>query len=204
MGGVARAVGKALSGAAKAVGNVVDFAVDKIAKPAVDFVGDTLKGLAEDPLGTAAKIALIATNNAWALPLVEGANVAVKGGDIGDVLKTVAVAYTAKKIAGEVNGYVLEAMGAADLFNNAVANEIVTDAVTKGATGATYAVIYGTDPVEAFFTGGVSGATSAALGQIKQKLGWNFTDPNTGKSTPIPTTVENIVGSAISAQLSGG
>jgi len=203
LGGVAKAVGKAISGAAKAVGNVVDFAVDKIAKPAVDFVGDTLKGLAEDPLGTAAKIALYATGNAWAIPLVDGASVAVKGGDIGDVLKTVAVSYASQKIAGEVSDYVGEAMGNADLFNNAVANEIVTDAVTKGATSATYAVIYGTDPVEAFFTGGVSGATSAALGQIKQKLGWNFTNPNTGKTTPIPAVVENIVGSAISAQLSG-
>ena len=44
----------------------------------------------------------IATGNAWAIPLIDGASAAANGGDLGDVLKTVAVSYVAGEIGAEV------------------------------------------------------------------------------------------------------
>ena len=82
---------------AGAIEDVVDFVFDEIVEPVVSFVGDTVQALLDNPIETIAKVVAIATGNAWAIPLIDGASVAANGGDLGDVLKTVAVSYVSGK-----------------------------------------------------------------------------------------------------------
>ena len=81
---------------AGAIEDVVDFVFDEIVEPVVSFVGDTVQALLDDPIQTIAKVVAIATGNAWAIPLIDGASTAANGGDLGDVLKSVAVSYVAR------------------------------------------------------------------------------------------------------------
>jgi len=92
---------------AGAAGDIADFSINDVVKPFVGTVGDVVDAVLDDPVKAAAQIALIATNNAWALPLVEGADVAIDGGDIDDILESTAKAYVAQQVGGAVgqNGW---------------------------------------------------------------------------------------------------
>jgi hypothetical protein len=193
---------------AGAIEDVVDFVFDEIVEPVVSFVGDTVQALLDNPIETIAKVVAIATGNAWAIPLIDGASVAANGGDLGDVLKTVAVSYVAQAIGGEVAQhtapFVDEFIGEA--LSEGV-KELAVSAITQGTVAATQAIIYGEDPLEAFARGGITAAVSAGLGKIGEQMGWEMevTDPDTGQTTtrPIPNVVKNMIGSALAAELTG-
>ncbi len=194
-------VGDAIEWVGDAISDVADFVADEIISPVVDFVGDTIQGLLDDPLVTIAKVAAVATGNAWAIPLIDGANVAANGGDIGDVLKATAVSYVAGQVGGEVGSY------AGDYVAEAVGSELVGGIVGEASTSAVSAVLYGEDPMEAFLRGGISAGVAAGLGKIQESMGFEVQvkDPDTGKVTtkPIPNTVSNIVAAGLTAQLTG-
>ena len=193
---------------AGAIEDVVDFVFDEIVEPVVSFVGDTVQALLDNPIETIAKVVAIATGNAWAIPLIDGASVAANGGDLGDVLKTVAVSYVAQAIGGEVAQhtapFVDEFIGEA--LSEGV-KQLAVSAITQGTVAATQAIIYGEDPLEAFARGGITAAVSAGLGKIGEQMGWEMevTDPDTGQTTtrPIPNVVKNMIGSALAAELTG-
>lgn len=193
---------------AGAIEDVVDFVFDEIVEPVVSFVGDTVQALLDNPIETIAKVVAIATGNAWAIPLIDGASVAANGGDLGDVLKTVAVSYVSQAIGGEVAQhtapFVDEFIGEA--LSEGV-KELAVSAITQGTVAATQAIIYGEDPLEAFARGGITAAVSAGLGKIGEQMGWEMevTDPDTGQTTtrPIPNVVKNMIGSALAAELTG-
>jgi hypothetical protein len=201
LGGVADAVGDVIEWVGDGISDVVDFVADEIIKPVANFVGDTIDALMDNPIETIAKIAAVATGNAWAIPLIDGASVAANGGDIGDVLKATAISYVASAVGGEVGSY------AGDYVAEAVGSELVGEIVKEGAVQATTAVIYGEDPMQAFLRGGLSAGVSAGLGKIQESLGFEVQvkDPDTGRVTtkPIPNTVSNIVAAGITAQLQG-
>ena len=71
----------------------ISWAYEEVIKPVGDFAEGFVKGLADDPLGSLAKIALIATGNFHLLPLVSGAQTPINGGDFGHALTTVATGY---------------------------------------------------------------------------------------------------------------
>ena len=195
------AVGDAIDWVGDAISDVADFVADEIINPVFDFVGDTIQGLLDDPLVTIAKVAAVATGNAWAIPLIDGANVAANGGDIGDVLKATAISYVAGQVGGEVGSY------AGDYVAEAVGSELVGEIVGEASTSAVSAVLYGEDPMEAFLRGGISAGVAAGLGKIQESMGFEVQvkDPDTGKVTtkPIPNTVSNIVAAGLTAQLTG-
>jgi predicted DNA binding CopG/RHH family protein len=222
MGGVAKAVGGVVKGAVdlvgdvvesvgKAVVDVVDFVVDDIIDPIVGAVGDVIAAIEEDPLMAIAQVALVATGNAWALPLLAGADVAMAGGDLGDVLKAAAISYVAGEVgsyAGKaVGNYVSSAAGAAQYGVTAgsqqatmlalqeagmqTASQIAGRIVGSGAGASAAAVVMGRDPVQAFITGGVSAAVPAALGQVP-----GF--------TKLPPSAQQVIAQAVRTQLSGG
>ena len=64
---------------AGAIEDVVEFVFDEVIEPVVTFVGDTVEALLDNPLETIAKVVAIATGNAWAIPLIDGASVAMIG-----------------------------------------------------------------------------------------------------------------------------
>ena len=188
--------------------DVLDFAVEEIIEPVFEFVGDTVKALMDDPLTTIAKIVAIATGNAWAIPLIDGASIAAKGGSFGDVMKGVAISYVAGKVGGKLGDWAGAAAGnALGEGVSAGTRELVATMVSQGTVGATTAILYGEDPFEAFARGGISAAVSAAMGKIGEKIGFEstVTDPTTGKTTTrtIPNVVQNMISTALAAELTG-
>ena len=106
---VADVIGSAVSWVGEAVADVADFVVDDILMPVIDTVGSVVKGMVSDPFTTIASLAALATGNAWAIPLINGASTAAKGGSFGDVALAVAASY----VGGEAGKYVGKAAGAA-------------------------------------------------------------------------------------------
>ena len=194
---------------AGAIEDVVDFVFDEIVEPVVSFVGDTVQALLDNPLETIAKVVAVATGNAWAIPLIDGASVAVNGGDLGDVLETVAVSYVSQAIGGEIAQHTAPFVD--DVIGESLSaglKEVAVASITQGTVAATTAILYGEDPLEAFARGGLTAAVSAGMGQIAEQIGFEVevTDPATGQTTtrPIPNVVKNVISAALAAELTGG
>ena len=188
--------------------DVFEFAVDEIVKPVIEFTGEFAEGMTENPIATLAKIVAISTGNAWAIPLIDGAQVAADGGSLGDVIKTVAVSYVAGKVGGEVAQHTAPFVDS--IVGEALsegAKEVAVQAITSGTVEAAKAVIYGEDPLDAFVRGGVTAAVSAGIGKISEQVGWEVevTDPSTGVTSTrmLPNVVQNMVGTALAAELTG-
>ena len=180
-------VGDAISSVGKAVFKLADFVVDKIIDPVLSTVSNVIEAALDNPIKTIAQIALVATGNAWALPLVEGADVAAKGGDLGDVLKATAKAYVAQEIGSFVGGKATTAVAKAT--DSAIAGQIFG----SGAAAASVAVVTNQDPLKAFISGGVGAATGAVLGKVDEMTG--------GKFKTLPPTAQAAIQSAITAQI---
>jgi uncharacterized protein YneF (UPF0154 family) len=194
---------------AGAIEDVVDFVFDEIVEPVVSFVGDTVQALLDNPLETIAKVVAVATGNAWAIPLIDGASVAVNGGDLGDVLESVAVSYVSQAIGGEIAQHTAPFVD--DVIGESLSaglKEVAVASITQGTVAATTAILYGEDPLEAFARGGLTAAVSAGMGQIAEQIGFEVevTDPATGQTTtrPIPNVVKNVISAALAAELTGG
>jgi len=69
------------------------FVLDKVVTPVLKTVESTVKAALSDPIGTIARVAAYATGQLWAIPLIDGASVLAKGGNLGDALKTAAISY---------------------------------------------------------------------------------------------------------------
>ena len=179
MGGVARFVGDVVGGAADLVGDVVsgvgdavvdvgDFVVDEIIDPVVSTVGNVIQAALDDPIKTIAQVAAVVAGQPELLPLIEGADVAIAGGDISDVLAATAKAY----VMQEVGQYVGKAAGAyageaaTNAGASAAAAEVAENVVGAAAGRGAVAVVTGQDPIKAMVQGGISAGTSAILGQI--------------------------------------
>jgi len=206
---VVDAVKDVIDWVAGALKDVAEFVVDEIVEPVVEFVGDTVQAFFDNPVEAIAKVVAVSTGNGWAIPLIDGASAAANGGDLGDVLKSVATSYVAGKVGGEVAQhtapFVEEFVGDA---LSAGLKEVAVASITKGTVAATTAIIYGEDPLEAFARGGIQAAVSAGMGKIAEQVGFDIevTDPKTGKVTtqPLPNVVQNVVSAALAAELSGG
>lgn len=95
---IKKAVKKAVKWVGDTVSDVGDWVVDEIVEPVVDAVDDVIAAVKDDPLKAIVTVAAVATGNAWAIPLIEGADVAQNGGDIGDILEASAKAYVAGQV----------------------------------------------------------------------------------------------------------
>jgi hypothetical protein len=162
-----------------------DFVVDDVVKPVVGVIDSVVDVILDDPIKAAAQIAAIATGNAWALPLIEGADAVSEGAEIGEILERTAKAYVAQQVGGAVG----QKAGAAAA--SAGAGEVASTVIGAGTGNAASAVVLGQDPVKAFVTGGISAGVPAALGQVD-----GFTD--------LPVAAQRVIESAITAELSGG
>ena len=187
VGDVIGAVGDAISSVGKAVFKLADFVVDKIIDPVLSTVSNVIQAALDNPIKTIAQVAAIATGNAWALPLIEGADVAAKGGDLGDVLEATAKAYVAQEIGSYVGGKATTAVAKAT--DSAIAGQIFG----SGAAAASVAVVTNQDPLKAFISGGVGAATGAVLGKVDEMTG--------GKFKTLPPTAQAAIQSAITAQI---
>ena len=121
VGNVLGGVGDIVGGALNIVGDVVETVGDigddvlQLAGDAISFVGDTLentvKGALDNPIGTIAKVAAIATQQYYLLPYISAADTAAHGGDLGDIAKSAAISYVANEIATDVAGVESSSIG---------------------------------------------------------------------------------------------
>jgi hypothetical protein len=187
--GVANAVGDVVSSVGNAIFKLNDFVVDKLIDPVIKVVSNVVESALDNPLKTLAQIAAVATGNAWALPLIEGADVAINGGDLGDILTATAKAYVVQQVGDYVGKAATGA--AAKATDSALAGKIIG----QGASAASVAIVTGQDPLKAFVSGGVGAATGAVLGKVNEATGGNF--------SKLPPTVQAGIQSAITAKLTG-
>ena len=82
-------------------GFVGDF-VENTVSSAGDFVGNQLQEIVDDPVKAAAKVAAVASGNAWALPIIEGVDTIEEGGTIGEGLLSAGKSYAGQQIGAEL------------------------------------------------------------------------------------------------------
>lgn len=157
MSGLFKSIGNAFSGVANAIGD----AVTGVAKG----IGSAVQAAVDDPIGTIAKIAAVATGQLWAIPLISGASTLAHGGSLGDALKSAGVAYVAGAVAGQVTGGLDSAMGTGAAAEGAAANAAPSTfaKILGNAAGNTVA---GGNPLNALVTGGIGAGVSELSGQI--------------------------------------
>ena len=197
------------------ISDIGDWVVDEIIDPVVTAVTDVVDAVIDDPIRAIAYAAAAASGQWWALPLVSGADAAIQGGDIGDILEASAKGY----IAGQAAGY--GAKYGAQAASSAGASATAAQIIGAGTGSAASAVVRGEDPVKAFVTGGVQAGVQAGLGYIDEKIsggtsgstGSAVGDPGgVGDPGPVGQTqsfldqnpiVKNIVADTMTAALSG-
>lgn len=125
MGAVAQAVGDFVSQAAetvfepiKQVGQIAESAVREVGHACESVgreVGKVGQAAVNDPVGTIAKVAAIATQQYWALPLISAADVVAHGGNLGQAALAAGVSYVGGAIAAGVGDYLGAAGNSADI-----------------------------------------------------------------------------------------
>jgi len=160
---VTKPIKKAISWVGDAASDVVNWAVDEVLDPVFDAVGEVLEGMADDPITTIVTIAAVATGNAWAIPLIQGASTAAHGGDLGDVALTMAASYVGSNAGSYVGKYVGPEVGA---FAGEAAGQIAAQSASSATRAAVTAAMTGQDIGEAAFAGAVSGAVSGTISEV--------------------------------------
>lgn len=103
MGAVASFVGDVVGDVVETVGDVAESVVEAAADAVEDVaetVGDTVQAAIEDPIGTMASVAAVATQQYYLLPAISAGRVVANGGDLDDALKSAAITYAAGQIGG--------------------------------------------------------------------------------------------------------
>ena len=167
------------------VDDTTDFVFDDVADPILDTITDVIE---DDPVKAIAQVAAVATGQAWALPLIEGADVAQNGGDIGDVLEAAAKVYVAQQVGSMAGEY------AGTATQTATSSEVAASVIGSTAGAAASGIILGQDPIEALKTGGVSAAIGASLGQLETNTGY-------GK---LPPSAKAVINAGVTAAVTDG
>lgn len=180
-------IGGLVDDVAGAVGDIAG-AVGDVVSSVGDAVASTVDQALKDPVGTIAKVAAVATGNAWALPLISGADTLAHGGSLENALVSAGTAYVGGQIAPAVGGAIADAGVGAGL-DAGFAGSLGTVA-GGAASSAAGALLQGRDPLQALISGGVSAGVGALTSQIP-----GFSD--------LPGFAQSMVRNAISSELIG-
>jgi hypothetical protein len=89
----------------ESIGDVAESVIEAAAD-AVEDVADTVSNVVEsaldDPIGTIASVAAVATGQYYLLPAISAGRVVANGGDLDDALKSAAITYVAGQVGGAV------------------------------------------------------------------------------------------------------
>jgi len=97
-GGVVEEIGKGVSSVIQPIGK----AVEDVGQFAGNVAESQLQEIADDPAKAAVKVALVASGNAWALPIVEGVDTYEEGGTLEEALVSGGKAYAGQQIGAEL------------------------------------------------------------------------------------------------------
>jgi hypothetical protein len=162
---VGEAVGNVVGAVGTAVSDVVKAVDDNILQPAVKVVDNTVQAALKDPIGTAAKVAAVATGHPELLPLISAADAAAHGASLEQIVTSAAISQISSGVGGEF----------AEFTDSALAGQ--------AAAGATSAVLRGQDPVK----GALSTVVNANL---NAELKDAFNQPEYSGGLPTETPVE--------------
>ena len=116
----------------ESVGDIAEDVVREVGS-AVESVGREAGKIGQaainDPVGTIAKVAAIATQQYWALPLISAATVVANGGDLGSAALAAGISYAGMGIASGITDYL-----AGPAFDS-LSSMAVQDAVDLAAQG---------------------------------------------------------------------
>lgn len=179
-----------MSGLFKSITNAISSVVNTV----VDTVTNTVKAAVSDPIGTIAKVAAVATGNAWALPLISGADTIAHGGSIGDALKSAGTAYVGSALATQVAGGLDSALGTGASAAGAAATA-GPSTLARIAGNAASTFVSGGNPLNAIVSGGIG----AGVGELANQIPGFDSLPALAQ-----TAIKNAMSSSLSTSLLGG
>jgi len=209
-GGSIPIVSDIVDGAGSLVNDAAKTVETQVVAPVVKAVDNTIKGIEQDPLGSAAKIATAIYAPEF-LPAVVAADAVAKGAPLDKALEQAATTYVAQNVGSSVGNYVNNAVD-----NQAIAANYGTDAGSQQtnmlaqqesglgtpsdvtgniagtvAGGTAAGIVRGQDPLVALKNSGVSAGTTAVTDQIP-----GFSD--------LPPSAQKAVNLTVATTLQGG
>lgn len=205
MAAVVDFVSDVVEGAVDAVGDIVE-TVGDVVEDVGDAISDAgswiddnvLQPMADDPFKTVVTIAAVATGNAYMIPYINAADVAMKGGDLEDIGKAYVISSVAQG-AGQYVAAEAASMAAATEYGVSAGSQqaamlaaqeagmntaIDLAASTGGGAGgaAAAAALSGGDPITAAIMGGTSGAIGGGTRYVAEDvLGTDIATSTAGK-----------------------
>jgi hypothetical protein len=177
---------------------------DEVWEPVYEFQKDVVNGILDDPIKFATDAILIATGQGWVIPLMNGAAVIDAGGDWEDVLKSVAVGYSAQYLGAKTSGFAPELY--AEYVPDQYYNDVVAASLMEGTERGVNALVLGESGTDAFVGGVLSVSTQElagiALGEIDERIGLAFKDLE-GRNYPLPQAAINVISAGLTAELQG-
>ena len=82
--------------------SAVGSAVEDVGQFAGNYLENQVQEIADDPAKAAVKVALVASGNAWALPIVEGVDTYEEGGTLEEALISGGKAYAQQQVGAEL------------------------------------------------------------------------------------------------------
>lgn len=140
---------------------------EKIIDPVFEFVEEkVIDPILDNPVKAALKAAALATGNAWAVPVIEGADVARQGGDAGDILAATAASYAMGQASGAVGNVISPEVASAvnSLGLDPATAQVLTDSASRALTSGAMAAATGRDVGAAMTDGAIQGAFKSFTG----------------------------------------
>lgn len=205
MGGAAEAVGNAFESVGDVIESVGDIAGDVVREVghAVESVGREVgkigQAAIDDPVGTIAKAAAIASGQWWALPLVSAGLVIANGGDIGQAALAAGISLAAQGAAYGVTEYLSAGSAAALDMAAADTASLAAEGLTAGQIAQIAAQSYpeiGASAITKMAEMAVMGIPAA---QMATEIGSQMAIQNIGAAA-----AGNTLGAGTRTALSGG
>ena len=181
MGGVVEAISDTISSVGDAVGSVVSnvadtavHVVEVVAAPVAKAVENTVQAAINDPIGTAAKVAAVASGNPQLLPLISGVDAIAHGATPEQVLVSIGTSYVVSQALPDVGPGVTEATG----------SQIAGAAAQGALQGMTSATLQGRDPLQGAVSGGLNTGLNAGIDVFAS-------DANQALNTPADASILN-------------
>ena len=176
-GGFIDAVSSIGQSAVDTINSAANTVSTQVIAPVVKAVDNTVKGIEQDPLGSAAKIATAIVAPEY-LPAVVAADAVANGAPIDKALEQAAITYAGQSVGNYVNNAV-DSAGAANTYGTDVGSQqsnmlaaqesgmgTAGDVAGNIAGGAASSMVRGQDPLVALKNSGISAGTAAVTDQI--------------------------------------
>ena len=215
MGGVVESIGNAISDVGHSIGTIAQETVHAV-EGAASSVGHALEKVgqaaANDPIGTIAKVAAVASGQLYLLPAISAVDVLAHGGDLGQAALSAGISYAGMGIASGVSDML--ASGAESTLTSSITDEAGNtvysysdgSSLVQAPTGEVLSTTAPTTITGALNTAISNGAASAATnlaitGDISKSLTAGLTS---GAGSYVGSEVTGMTDSKLAGTIAGG